>query len=209
MGPMSLVGGLTCGHDAVAFRTPLCTHLQSCQQPSLSCVRWYLGVGLDMELLCVACADQCRAGVAVTAIRVCEPCFVHALHEVAEIVGIRGTPGVVTREAPFATALTTTALPVELGPIADLAPMHAASGSDWLLLSTSGALIRFDADTRVWSAVAECSVPAEPDHQPWDGHALRRRLHVSPCGKFAAVVNDYGRRGSRGAPTAGWSPPGP
>jgi hypothetical protein len=192
---MSLVGGLACGHDAVASGSPLCTHLQSCRQPWLSCVRWYLGVGLDMEVLCVPCADQRQAGVAVTAVRVCEPCFAHALHEVADIHDSRGQPGVVTRDAPFATVLTITALPVERGPIADLAPIHAASGSAWLLLSMSGALIRFDADTRAWSIVAECSVPAEPDHEPWCGHVLRRRLHVSPCGKFAAVVNDYGRRG--------------
>jgi hypothetical protein len=192
---MSLVGWLACGHEAVAFGAPLCTHLQSCQKPWLSCVRWYLGVAMELEVLCVPCADQRQAGVAVTATRVCERCFEHALHEVADIAGSRGTPGMVTREAPFATALTITALPVELGPIADIAPIDAASESAWLLLSTSGALIRFDADTRAWSAVAECSVPAEPDHEPWCGHELRRRLHASSCGRFAAVVNDYGRRG--------------
>ena len=192
---MSLVGGLACGHDAVAFGAPLCTHLQTCQQSGLSCVRWYLGVGLEMEVLCVPCADQRQTGSAVTATRVCEPCFLHAFNEVADMVGVRGEPGVITREAPFATALTITALPVELGPISDLAPISTASGSVWMLLSASGALIRFDADTGMWSAVAECSVPAEPDHEPWCGRALRRRLHVSPCGKFAAVVNDYGRWG--------------
>lgn len=112
---------------------------------------------------------------------------------VDEIAGNRQS--VATREAPFATALTTTALPVELGPIADLAPIHAARGSAWLLLSASGALLRFDADTRAWSTVAECSVAVEPDHEPWNNRALRRRLHVSPCGRFAAVVNDYGRHG--------------
>ncbi len=148
-----------------------------------------------MEVLCEPCADQRQAGVAVTTTRLCEPCFTHAVRDLASFVGFGGQPGVTVRAAPFATALAITSLPVELGPIADLAPIHAASGSAWLLLAASGALIRFDADTRAWSAVAECSVPAEPDHEPWYGHALRRRLHVSPSGEFAAVVHDYGRRG--------------
>jgi hypothetical protein len=43
--------------------------------------------------------------------------------------------------------------------------------------------------------LAESSVPAEPDVLPWAGRALRRRLHASARGEFAAVVNDHGRRG--------------
>jgi hypothetical protein len=35
----------------------------------------------------------------------------------------------------------------------------------------------------------------EPDDDPWDGHELRRHLHASSDGSFAAVVNDYGRFG--------------
>lgn len=35
----------------------------------------------------------------------------------------------------------------------------------------------------------------EPDHQPWCGHRLRRRLHACPLGRFAAVVDDYGHHG--------------
>ncbi|MGH9886370.1 MAG: hypothetical protein ACREBE_12625 [bacterium] len=158
-------------------------------------MRWYLGVGLEMEVLCVPCADLRQAGTAVTASRVCQDCFTHAIEDIANLVGIRGAPGVAERAAPFATTLMTTALPAELGRIADLAPLHDASGSTWLVLTASGALARFDAGTRAWSPIAECSVRAEPDHEPWCDHALRRRLHVSSRGDFAAVVNDYGRHG--------------
>lgn len=160
---MPVAGGLACGHDAVAFGAPLCAHLQACRQPWLSCVRWYLGVGPEMEVLCAACADLRQTGTAVIATRVCQPCFTHAIEDIADLVGMRGEPGVAERAAPFATTLVTTALPVELGPIADLAPVHDESGSIWLLLATSG--------------------------------ALRRRLHASSCGDFAAVANDYGRHG--------------
>jgi hypothetical protein len=43
--------------------------------------------------------------------------------------------------------------------------------------------------------MASVTLPSESDHKPWAGHKLRRHLHVSPRGEFAAVVNDYGRYG--------------
>ena len=46
-----------------------------------------------------------------------------------------------------------------------------------------------------WSNLARADVDPEAAHQPWCNHVLRRRLHSSPNGDFAAVVNDYGRYG--------------
>jgi hypothetical protein len=44
--------------------------------------------------------------------------------------------------------------------------------------------------------LAYVSLASEPEHKPWCGHILKRRLHASPGGAFAAIVNDYGRYGS-------------
>ena len=76
----------------------------------------------------------------------------------------------------------------------------------WLLLAEDGRIGRFDAVSGAWDLLARASVPDEPDHEPWAGHRLRRRLHACPSGRFAAVVNDYGHHGQvidlrTGAPT--------
>jgi hypothetical protein len=63
------------------------------------------------------------------------------------------------------------------------------------MLAESGAIIRWDADAGNWVHLGSVDVPAEPDHEPWAGHVLRRRLHASGDGNFVAVVNDYGRYG--------------
>lgn len=58
----------------------------------------------------------------------------------------------------------------------------------------AGVVGRRDLAAGTCGALAAASVPAEPGHQAWSGHDLRR-LHVSASGLFAAVVNDYGRLG--------------
>jgi hypothetical protein len=65
-----------------------------------------------------------------------------------------------------------------------------------LMLTVSGTIIRWDADTGEWDQLGSVDVPAEPDFKPpWYGNVLKRRLHASGDGNFAAVVNDYGRYG--------------
>jgi hypothetical protein len=77
----------------------------------------------------------------------------------------------------------------------DIAPVIHGHVSAWLILAEDGVIARLDADTGAWSRLASTTVPAEPGREPWMGHVPRRRLHASPDGNFAAVVNDYGRHG--------------
>ena len=91
--------------------------------------------------------------------------------------------------------VTIAGFPVGLGTIADLAPVYDQAGLGWLVLDADGVISRWDLAESTRTAVATASVPEEPDHQAWCGHELRRRLHVSGSGLFAAVVNDYGRFG--------------
>jgi hypothetical protein len=56
---------LACDHDRPPFGAPICAHLRTCRQPWLSYVKWYVGSGLEVELLCVQCADERGKGVPV------------------------------------------------------------------------------------------------------------------------------------------------
>ena len=162
--------------------------------PWLAYVKWYTGTELEIELLCRPCADARRDGTAVAVSAVCESCFRNAAEEVGDLAGIGGQPGIHTRAEPFDTTLAHTALPAAIGLVADFAPIEA-SRSIWLLLAEDGTLISLNADTHEWTRRGKTTVPAEPDRETWCGHALRRRLHASSRGEFAAVVNDFGRWG--------------
>ena len=96
---------------------------------------------------------------------------------------------------PFNKILKSTLLPKELGPITDIAPVNRVPQSIWLALAADGGISRLNAETGEFAQLAQSSVPTEPDHEPFDGHALRQRLYASNNGEFAAVVNDYGRYG--------------
>ncbi|MFO0807646.1 MAG: hypothetical protein U0746_03400 [Gemmataceae bacterium] len=186
---------LACGHEKVPFGLPVCVHLRTCRGPDIRYVRWYTGTGLDVELLCIPCADEREQGRPAPADVVCEECFAHATTEVGELVGVRGKPEVRTRSEPFDGELRKTALPNDVGTIVDIAHVGRDGRSSWLMLAEDGRLTRFDADTGAWAHLAVATVPAEPDHDPWMGHTLKRRLHASAGGEFAAVVHNYGRYG--------------
>src|SRR3982750_3259746 len=113
---------LGCEHDRPAFGAPVCTHVRTCRQPWLSYVKWYVGVGMDAELLCVPCADERGHGVEVVAASICEECFTHATSEICDLVGVRGAPGILERAEPIDPTLARTVLPTEFGTIADIAP---------------------------------------------------------------------------------------
>jgi hypothetical protein len=93
------------------------------------------------------------------------------------------------------TELKRTTLPREMGTILDFAPIDQTGRSEWLLLTDDGCIIHLDADSLAWKRVASSAILPEPDHEPWNNKALRPHLHVSVCGRFVAVVNDYGKQG--------------
>lgn len=171
----------------------MCGHLSCGPEPWLNYVKWYLGRQLANELLCVACANTRQGDEVVPVSWVCESCFVDIFEERAQLVGVRGQVGVDERVEPFSTSLQRTALPAEVGRVVDLAPVVGTTSSHWVLLTEAGELVRFNADSLEWSRVARCSVSNEDEGIR--SHRLRRRLHVSADGNFAAVVNDFGYQG--------------
>jgi hypothetical protein len=139
--------------------------------------------------------DERQAGQPINTAVVCQECFKYATTDVGDLEGIRGKPEIRIRSEFIHPQLRSTSLPKEAGKIIDVSPLNTQDRSIWMLLADDGAISQFDADTGAWQRLACASLASEPDHKPWCGHVLKRRLHAAPGGDFAAVVNDYGRYG--------------
>jgi hypothetical protein len=185
---------LACGHDRAPFGAPLCVHLSTRREP-LIYFRWYTGSGLETELLCKACLDERQQGRPVATGVVCEECFEYATTEIGDLEGVHGKPEIRVRSEPIDARLQTTHIPRKAGPVVEIAPINAEADSVWLLLGADGLISRFISGTGECKELARTSVASEPAHKPWGRHILKRRLHASWDGEFAAVVNDYGRYG--------------
>jgi len=183
---------IACGHENTPFGEPLCTHIRNCRTPWIESVKWLIGDGLKLEIVCVPCADDRENGRPVAVEPVCEDCYQYLTDEIVELVGCRGKPGILIRPEIFNSALKNSPLPKRIGTVVDIAPINQERRSVWLMLAESGAIIRWDADTDDWVHLGSVEVPAEPRRH---GHVPRRRLHASGNGNFVAVVNDTGRYG--------------
>ncbi|MGW4381804.1 hypothetical protein [Kitasatospora sp. NPDC004531] len=86
----------------------------------------------------------------------------------------------------MATSTVDVAVPGVLRPVVDVA---ALPGAGWLVLSEGGRLARWVPGTGEVREVARCRVTADEDD-------VQLRLHVSRCGRWAAVVQDRGRYGT-------------
>jgi hypothetical protein len=186
---------LACGHDRDPFGEPMCLHFRACREPSLSYFRWYTGAGMCTEFLCSSCVNERQSGRPVVTVVVCRECLEYATTEVGDLEGVRGKPEIRIRSEFINPQLRSTCIPNEIGKIIDISPIDTHDRSIWLLLADDGAISQFDADTGERKRLACTSAVSEPDHEPWCGHILKRRLHASPGGEFAAIVNDYGRYG--------------
>src|ERR1051325_3470041 len=114
---------LACGHDQQRFGQPICAHMRVCREDVLKYVRWYVGSGLNAELLCQACAEEREKGLHVELGSVCEECFERAVFEVGYPVGIRGKPEIRVRSETTNATLKETTLPKDFGKIVDIAPI--------------------------------------------------------------------------------------
>jgi hypothetical protein len=181
---------LACGHAADAGSSRLCPDLIGTQDGEH--VRLLTGHGLDADLCCRDCDRAAQGGAPVDLVVACEGCVGRCTDQWWKVVGWRGEPGIGVRPEPFDPTVTETPLPVA---VADAAAVAAEAGSVWLLLAQDGRIGRFDADTGAWDVLARTSVPDETERDPWMGHRVRPRLHTDAHGRYAAVVNDFGRHG--------------
>jgi hypothetical protein len=180
---------VACGHVAHAAASRVCPHLVAAEE-HLDHVRVLTGRGLDYDLACPACdtADE-----PVSLVTVCEGC-VERLDDEAEygsLTGWRGQPGIGERPEPVDPTVWEWRLPA-FHQVIGLAP---GVGGAWLALTADGKILVLEPAGEGCTVVAAKTLIPEPDHEPWLKKPLTPRLHASPCGRFAAVVNDYGRYG--------------
>jgi hypothetical protein len=130
-------------------------------------------------------------------VEICEGCVQRYAEDAedGDLTAWRGQPGIQERPEPLDRAIVQWQLPDEVREVIDLVPFGTNDWSTWLVLTVDGKVAVVGPDERRCTVLATVDLLAEPDHQPWNGHVLRRRLHASACGRFAAIVNDYGRFG--------------
>ena len=186
---------LSCGHDTTAYGAPLCVHMRTCRKPWLEYVKWYTGQGLTTQLICVACAEMLEKGQSVEVEPVCEECFDYAIYDVCDLVRAGGKPEIRVCDMPFDSRLKEFEIPKELGRIVDIAPVNKKSQPIWLMLTEGGNLFRVNTSGRDWARVGSAMPPSGSEREPLADDKLRKHLHASRGGEFAAVVNDYGRYG--------------
>jgi hypothetical protein len=177
---------LACGHVAHPGGRRVCPHmLRPAEDEDVSYVRLLNGHNLDADLCCTDCDQAGDPELSV----ICEGCV--ALYDDEEsgyFDGWRGDPGITDRPEPVDTTVTATPLPGELGTVVDFAPLPSPDGrTAWLVLGRGGRwLLRFDGSCH---KICRVRIPTETSVR------LRQRLHTSADGRFAAVVNDFGRFG--------------
>ncbi|MFD7645856.1 hypothetical protein ACFV4P_35045 [Kitasatospora sp. NPDC059795] len=96
----------------------------------------------------------------------------------------------------MAAIVVEAAVPDALRPVVDVAALPAGvggAGSAWLVLSGDGRLARW---TPATGEVRDVARYREERPASEDGGGVRLRLHVSRCGRWAAVVQDRGRYGA-------------
>jgi hypothetical protein len=168
----------------------MCRHLLGSE--GAGHVRLLTGRGLEFDVCGVGCDRAAQGGSIPELLQACEGCVARCAGDDWDVVAWRGEPEVLTRPEHFDATVVEVPLPVAA---ADLAPVAAGARPVWLLLAEDGQIGRFDAGSGEWDPLARSTVPAEPDHEAWAGHRVRRRLHGDLLGDFAAVVNDYGHHG--------------
>jgi hypothetical protein len=175
-------------------RAAVCHHLAGRVEWGASYVRWLTGVGMESELLCKTCSEVRESGSAVEIVSICEPCRTVLIEDIGDVIAIRGTPEISVM--PAAVDLTIVEKRLQsLTAIVDFAAV-ANDPASWMFVDSSGLVTRVNSASDRCDEVCRIDLPPdEPGHEPWSGHRLTPRLHLSPSGHFAAVVNDYGRNG--------------
>jgi len=191
---LGTVRTLPCGHVAYAASARACPHLADPRYEGGRHVRLLTGRRLEYDLACAGCD---ASGQPVTLVQICEGCVQRHAEDAenGDLAAWRGQPGIEERPEPVDRAVTQWPLPDELHEVIDLAPFGTTSRSTWLILTVDGRVAEVEPDEQRYTVLAAVDLLAEAGHQPWMGRVLRHRLHASACGRFAAIVNDYGRFG--------------
>jgi hypothetical protein len=181
-----------CGHVADASPVRVCPHLVAvAEDDGADLVGLLTGQALTYDVACTTCG---KSDEPMSLTEICEGCA-DRLVEDNEITAWRGQPGILERPEPVDATVLRWPLPLQLDDLTDVAPVHDATVSTWLALTADGRIAELAPDADRVTVLANIEITSETDHTPFMGKVLRPRLLVSACGRFAAVVHDYGRYG--------------
>ena len=182
-----------CTHDGASTQSPVCEHLQAATGERMPFHRWYLGTGMDAELLCPTCVAQRADGHDVEIKHICDECSDGVIKIWGDEQPHLGEPEVLNRSQAVDARLVPAELAVDV--IVDIVIARDIPTVTFVLTS-EGQIIRLDHSNN--SALAQGAVSLTRAPQP-DGarRPVRKpKLHISANGKYAAVVTDFGQSGS-------------
>lgn len=181
-----------CGHAGPVTPPALCDHLRGQSENPSGSFRCYTGIGLEYLLLCRECGDRFESERPATAL-VCADCLEQVTSDLGEAVGVRGRPEVLVRRG--GPEIVPKTLPLGGLSASKLIDVAADGSRQWFGLCADGTILAVGHGWRSATALIAVSLRAEPHLENPPTRPIRRRLHVSPSGRFAAVVDDYGRYG--------------
>ena len=178
---------LKCGHDDKASEIRLCTHLVG--QAEVAFYRVLRGEAMRYDCCCELCLKAFRRDEALDWVEVCAACAQKIDGENWEMCGWLGTPEIVEAPAPFDDTRQTVTFAAEMGEAKALYPLD----SERVLAFYGSQIGIFEGDN--FTPLAPVEMPIDCVHN-WCDHRLTPRFYLSPSGRYAALVNDYGRYGA-------------
>ena len=182
-----------CSHNGVSTEPPVCEHLHVATGDRMPFHRWYLGTGMDAELLCPACVQNRADGIDVAVKEICDECTEGVIKVWGDELAHIGEPEVRNRPQPVDARLVATELALDT--IVDISVARDVANTTFVLTET-GQVVRVDHSNNSAAALGTVQLagPRQPGEAP---RPVRKpKLHVAPNGKYAAVVSDFGQSGS-------------
>lgn len=178
---------LICGHTGQASDIRLCPHLVG--QEAVDFWRVLRGDGMLYDCCCAACAKTFDESQSMEFVEVCSDCARKIEEQHWDMCGWLGSPTVEEFPVPFDDTLHEVIFVSEMDEASALLPLDSQR-----VLAFHGQQIGVFENTS-FSPLATAQMPDDVDGN-WGNHSLTPRFHLSPSGRYAALVNDFGRYGA-------------
>ncbi len=178
---------LNCGHTGEKSDIQLCPHLVG--QEDVAFWRVLRGDAMRYDCCCAACKEAFAKGEALEFVEVCPTCARQIDEERWEMRGWLGSPTIEEFFVSFDDTLQKIAFASEMNQVEAFHPLD----SKRVLALFNGQIGIFAADN--FSSLVPVSMH-DDNNENWDNHSLTPRFHLSPSGRYVALVNDFGRYGA-------------
>lgn len=178
---------LKCGHDDNAAEIRFCTHLVG--QAEVAFYRVLRGDAMRYDCCCELCRQAFKRDEVLDFVEVCAACAQKIDGENWEMCGWLGAPSIVETLAPFDDTLQTVIFAEEMRAARACYPLDAGR-----VLAFYQSQIGIFAG-EIFTPIASVQIPEDTTRQ-WNNRGPTPRFHLAPSGRYAALVNDYGRYGA-------------